>query len=355
MTASFKDQTLDSAVEYLAHRKVGLQHGLVSSLDKQAFDLSATLSSIGDAYKKQSPVVQKGLIGAGVGGALGLGSSMFSRPGRGNALRDTLTGALAGGIAGGGYGLAQDRKNLADKAIPGGSDSSTQGQLEKLYDTQEKAQPSLVHRAGGALAEHPILSALGLAGGADVAVGSSLASQGKNISPSAWKNVSRKMEEQIAASGGDPGKSSIFTQLENARNNASGKGGKAAANRFRKNPLAYVQTLKPAQQEELMKALSYIDDVTTPMTGTQYILQQGKQRAANPPSKRKLTMLDDVLAKTKPVLDKLPTSLPKSRSLRYGIPAGLISLWLASKGYANTENARDQLEVIKKQISEAGR
>lgn len=348
MTTSFKDQTLDSAVEYLAHRKVGLQHGLVSSLDKQAFDLSSTLSSIGEAYKNQSPVVQKGLIGAGVGGALGLGSSMFSRPGRGNAVRDTLTGALAGGIAGGGYGLMQDRKNIAGKAIPGGLDGSTQDQLEELYDTQEKAQPSLVHSTGSALADHPILSALGLAGGADVATGSVLASQGKNVSSSAWQNVTRKLEEQIAASGGDPGKSSIFTQIANVK-------GKPAANKFRKNPLAYVQTLKPAQQEELMKSLSYINDVTTPMTGTQYILQQGKQRAANPPSKRKLTMLDDILARTRPVLDKMPTSLPKSRSLRYGIPAGLISLWLASKGYANTENARDQLEVIKQQISEAGR
>jgi hypothetical protein len=348
MTASFKDQTLDSAANYLAHRKVGLQRGLVSSLDKQAFDLSSTLTSIGDAYKSQSPVVQKGIIGAGVGGALGLGSSMFSRPGRGNAVRDTLTGALAGGLAGGGYGLVQDRKNLANKAVPGGLDNSTQDQLEELYDTQEKAQPSLVHRTGSAMADHPILSALGLAGGADVATGSALASQGKNISPTAWQNVTRKLEQQIAASGGDPGKSSIFTQIENVK-------GKAAANKFRKNPLAYIQTLKPAQQEELMKSLSYIDDVTTPMTGLQYLLQQGKQRAANPPSKSKANRLDGILAKTRPVLDKLPTSLPKSRSLRYGIPAGLISLWLASKGYANTENARDQLEVIKQQIAGDGK
>ncbi len=348
MTTSFKDQTLDSAAEYLAHRKVGLQHGLVSSLDKQAFDLSSTLSSIGEAYKNQSPVVQKGLIGAGVGGALGLGSSMFSRPGRGNALRDTLTGALAGGIAGGGYGLMEDRKNLASKAIPGALDGSAQDQLEKLYDTQEKAKPSLVHRAGGALAEHPILSALGMAGGADVATGSVLASQGKNVSSSAWQNVAKKLEEQIGAHGGDPTKSQIYTQIANTKN-------QAAAKAFRKNPLAYIQTLKPAQQTELMKSLSTIPDVTTPMTGTQYLLQQGKQRAANPPSKSKLTKLDDILARTRPVLDRVPTSLPKSRSLRYGIPAGLISLWLASKGYANTENARDQLEVIKKQISEAGK
>ncbi len=346
MTVSFKDQTLKSAAAYLAHRKVGLRHGLVESLDKQAFDLSSTLSSIGDAYKSQSPAVQKGLIGAGVGGALGLGSSLFSRPGRRNTLRDTLTGALAGGIAGGGYGLMQDRKNLADKAIPGVVDSSAQEKLEELYDTQQRAQPSLVHRAGSAMAEHPILSALGIGAGTDVAVGSALASQGKNISPSAWKNVARRLEEQIADKG-DVSKSSIFSQVENQL------GTPAKANKFRKNPVAYAQSLKPAQQEELMKALSTIDNVTTPMTGTQYAIQKAQQRASN--VGKNPGGLDNILQKTKPVLDKIPTSLPKSRSLRYGIPAGLISLWLASKGYANTESARGQLEQLKQQIANAGK
>lgn len=353
MTVSFKDQTLKSAAAYLAHRKVGLRHGLVESLDKQAFDLSSTLSSIGDAYKAQSPAVQKGLIGAGVGGALGLGSSLFSRPGRRNTLRDTLTGALAGGIAGGGYGLMQDRKNLADKAIPGVVDSSAQEKLEELYDTQQRAQPSLVHRAGSAMAEHPILSALGIGAGTDVAVGSALASQGKNISPSAWKNVAKRLEEQIADKG-DPGKSSIFSQIDNQL------GGATEANAFRKNPVAYAQSLSPARQEELMKALSTIDNVTTPMTGTQYAIQKAQQRLNGLPDGQgwlsKLPpSMEGALKKTKPVLDKIPTSLPKSRSLRYGIPAGLISLWLASKGYANTESARDQLEQLKQQIANAGK
>ncbi len=50
---------------------------------------------------------RQGLVGAGVGGLLGLGSSMFRDKEERQPLRSALTGALAGGAIGGGAGLLQ--------------------------------------------------------------------------------------------------------------------------------------------------------------------------------------------------------------------------------------------------------
>ena len=330
MTASFKNQTLESAASYLAHRKVGLRHNLVDSLDKQAFDLSSTLSSVGDWYKNQSPTVQKGLIGAGIGGTLGLGSSLFKRPARRNVLRDTLTGALAGGIAGGGVGLIQDRRDLASKAIPGAVDSDAQEKLEDLYELQRKSQPSLLHQAGTAMANNPLASILGLGAGTDLATGSVLASQGKNVSSGAFTNLHKEMMKQIADKG-DKAKSTIYQQLG------------TKAEQFRKNPEKLVASLSRDKKLDLMKSVSNIENATTPMTGTQYLLQ----KAQDNPALRK--------GRAGQVLSKIPKSLPRSKALLAGIPAALIASWLLSKGALNTESARDQLDQMKEQLSRVGK
>ena len=332
MTASFKNQTLESAADYLAHRKVGLRHNLVGSLDKQAFDLSSTLSSVGDWYKSQSPTVQKSLIGAGIGGTLGLGSSLFKRPERRNMLRDSLTGALAGGIAGGGLGLVQDRQNLASKAIPGAVDSDAQEKLEDLYELQREAQPSLLHRAGTAMANNPLASILGLGAGTDLATGSVLASQGKNVSSGAFNNLHKEMMKQIADKG-DKAKSTIYQQLG------------TSAERFRKDPEKFIAGLSRDKKLDLMKSVSNIENATTPMTGTQYLLQKAQDNPASTLAKGRFGQ----------VLSKIPKSLPKNKFMLAGIPASLISAWLLSKGAINTESARNQLDRMKDQLASVGK
>ena len=62
--------------------------------------------------------VQNPLIGAGIGGALGLGSSLFQAEGERSPVSRTLTGALLGGLGGAGWNLGQDIYNAnSDKVV----------------------------------------------------------------------------------------------------------------------------------------------------------------------------------------------------------------------------------------------
>ena len=73
MTQSLNNQSVNEVALTLARRKVSLRHGFGKPMDKLAFDLSSSLQGAGDWLK--NPAAQKALIGAGVGGTLGLGSS----------------------------------------------------------------------------------------------------------------------------------------------------------------------------------------------------------------------------------------------------------------------------------------
>jgi len=75
-------------------------------MDKTAF-LQDAGNNIKTWWKGLDPTMQKTMMGAGVGGALGLGSSMLKEKEDRQHWHSTLMGGLAGGAIGGGIGLAQ--------------------------------------------------------------------------------------------------------------------------------------------------------------------------------------------------------------------------------------------------------
>ena len=102
---SLVDGTYEEALDAMARRSVEIQHG-APRIEKEAMDKTAMLESMGNWYKGLAPEQQKALMGAGVGGALGVGSSFLRDEEDRNTLGSGLTGALAGGAAGLAVGLA---------------------------------------------------------------------------------------------------------------------------------------------------------------------------------------------------------------------------------------------------------
>lgn len=344
MTQSFKQQNVDDVALILARRQVGLRHGLSRPMDKLAFDLSSSLSNIGDWWKRQDPTAQKAMIGAGVGGTLGLGSGLFRR-GKKHPFRDLLTGAVAGGTLGGGIGLLGGYKGLAEKAFPSSSDEPDLAQkITKLQDLSEKAQPSLLHQTGSAMADHPILSALGIAGAADVGTGMGLAAQGKNVSPGAWRNVARALTEQEAALGGltddvrtliaDRLPSSVLAKLRSGR------------------PEDLLALSKDRNAVKWMQAVRDVPGVYRPMTGTQYAMQEAARNPSSGRLSKGLAKLHGANVRGMSLPKSLP-NLPKGKGALLGIPAALIAAWLASKSALNVSSARGQINEMQKQIQGA--
>ena len=364
MTQSFKQQNVDDVALILARRQVGLRHGLSRPMDKLAFDLSSSLSNIGDWWKRQDPTAQKAMIGAGVGGTLGLGSGLFRR-GKKHPFRDLLTGAVAGGTLGGGIGLLGGYKGLAEKAFPSSSDEPDLAQkITKLQDLSEKAQPSLLHQAGSAMADHPILSALGIAGAADVGTGMGLAAGGRNLSPGAWENVVKAYGKQLTGLGGN---AEHVTEIERLLQGMTRPqiGGypepivDEVMGLIRRGDTRGLGNLDEAPQ--IMRRLRNVEGVYRPMTGTQYMMQQGARNARNPGSGRLSKGLGwlnraNIRVPGLPAPVGLPKSLPnlpKGKGALLGIPAALIAAWLASKSALNVSSARGQINEMQKQIQDA--
>lgn len=357
MTQSFRQQNVDDVALTLARRKVGLKHGLSAPMDKLAFDLSSSLSGVGDWWKGQDPAAQKAMIGAGVGGALGLGSSFFRRRGRRHSVRDALTGALAGGAVGGGIGLLGNYKGLSEKAFPSSADEpALANKIKKLQDLSDKAQPSVLHQAGSAVAEHPILTALGAAGASDVGLGMWKADQGKNISPGAWRNVAKTLVEQ-ATGGKDPYKTQIGNQLP----------AKVVDKLLSGHEPDLLALSKDKHAVKYMQKLRDIPGTYRPMTGVQYAMQQGGLPKATVSSKGKVgwgrsPRLPDWFVKAMGQqkvnpLKYAPRSLPnipKSKAALIGVPASLIAMWLASKGFLDVSSARGQITDMREQIQRQG-
>ena len=344
MTQSLNNQSVNEVALTLARRKVSLRHGFGKPMDKLAFDLSSSLQGAGD-WLKDNPVAQKALIGAGVGGTLGLGSSLFRR-GKKHPFRDALTGALAGGTLGGGIGLLGDRANISEKLFPSTTDTPGLAKdIEEIQSLNQQAKPSFLnsplHWAGQTAKEHPILSALGIGGGLDVGTGMHIAAQGKNTSPGAWRNVAKVLAQQSA----DPGKTS---QIEQALKAVVGEDATTSIlEKLRTGSNADLRKLSEMPEAvKAMQSLRDVDEVFRPMTASQYALQEGARKvprnAGGSSSAR--------------ILNKLPKSLPnvpkymRGKGALVGIPAALIASWLAAKGYANTEGAQDKIRDIQQQF-----
>ncbi len=149
--------TLENAIEALAQRAVALQHG-APRLSKQAMDKTAVLQQLGEHWKNLDPAAQKALLGAGVGGALGLGTSFLGDEENRKPWSSALTGALAGGVMGGGLGLASKFGPSTAKPSP----------HEKVLSLIEKAKPDANTNAAATAIAHPA-TRQGLAAGAAVA------------------------------------------------------------------------------------------------------------------------------------------------------------------------------------------
>ena len=125
MTQYLIDTTIEQSVDFLAHRKVGLAHGVVPSLGKLASYKKADEPAPGAAPAPSTepgaapdagggtlasllanPSVQAALAGTGIGGIAGLLAGLRRKKERRNLLRDALTGAVAGGVGLGGLSLA---------------------------------------------------------------------------------------------------------------------------------------------------------------------------------------------------------------------------------------------------------
>lgn len=358
MTQSFKQQNTDDVALILARRQVGLRHGLSNPMDKTAFDLSSSLSNVGDWWKSQSPTAQKAMMGAGIGGSLGLGSGLFRR-GKKHPFRDFLTGAVAGGTLGGGIGLMGGYKDIAEKAYPSATDEPDLAKkITKLQDLSEKAQPSFLHRAGGAMSKHPILTALGIGGAADVGTGMTLAAQGKNLSPGAWENVVKSYGKQLAEITNPEHRTAIEQLLQGLEGQRAGPRGGAATSRpivnevmglLRTGNARGLSNLEEAP--EIMRRLRNVEGVYRPMTGMQYAAQQG---ARNPGTRlgRAVTALSRGSRNPLKLLPKSLPNIPKSKGALIGIPAALIAAWLASKSALNVSSARGQINEMRKQLAQ---
>lgn len=164
-TQSLVNGSLSDAIAALAKRSVAIRHG-APRMTKEALDRTAVLqqatglhkegglgsfvagSAIGktlrhsgalqsatDYFKNMNPVHQKALLGAGVGGVLGYGSSFLQDKEKRHSGSSALTGALAGGAAGLGLGLAAQNSPIAPpsaSATPGGGSGGVTGGRPKL-------------------------------------------------------------------------------------------------------------------------------------------------------------------------------------------------------------------------------
>lgn len=400
MTQSFNNQSVNDVALTLARRKVGLRHGLAKPMDKLAYDLSSSLQGAGDWLRK-NPAAQKALIGAGVGGTLGLGSSLFRREKKRHPWRDALTGALAGGALGGGVGLLSDRGRIPDQIFPATPNTDELAKdIAEIQNLEQQAKPTFlnspVHWALQTAKEHPILTTLGIGGGIDVGTGMHIAAQGKNVSPGAWQNVSKTLADQLELKG-TVDKTQIGQLLDRygtdiKRWESAAKGpGKLEVVR-RDNPLLQALlggdqaeiaealknlkdpvTGKPMDPREVMGRLKNVKGVYNPMTASQYALQEahagrtggstgkvGWKPNTWQPLKRgwgRLTPKYQGYARNVTSHGMFPKSLPnipKSLGGRWGtalgIPAALIASWLLAKGHANTEGAQDKIRDIQRQF-----
>jgi len=390
MTQSFNNQSVNEVALTLARRKVSLRHGFGKPMDKLALDLSSSLQGVGD-WLKDNPVAQKALIGAGIGGTLGLGSSLFRR-GKKHPFRDALTGALAGGTIGGGFGLIKDRKNISDRLFPSTDDvpglldpdpETGINKIEELNNLAEKAGPppelgwnpktwQPLQRSAQTFKEHPYLSTLGIGSGLNVGSGMHIAAQGKNTSPSAWKNAAKVLSDQT---GKFPDK---MTQLEKIIRDVTSSGEadsildslkRGEFNKLSKRPDAL----------KVMQSLRHIDGMYRPMTASQYALQKAQARLLRPgrqinpsplgkfgwkpntwkPLQRGLkAFMDDLSPRDARRLErfvtkslvKIPKTLPNipksgtGKAALMGIPISLIIAWLSLK---NTTASKDNFSDIK--------
>jgi hypothetical protein len=97
---------MDQAIAALAERSVALSRGAprLPSLFMQKTAFS--LQDVGNAWQGLDPSIQHAAMGAGIGGGMGLASSLFKDPEERRPISSALTGALAGGAIGGGLSLA---------------------------------------------------------------------------------------------------------------------------------------------------------------------------------------------------------------------------------------------------------
>ncbi len=105
---------IDDAINALAERSVALQY-YAPRLPQQALEKTAFLQDAG----KHSTALHKGLMGAGIGGVLGLGSSLFKDKEDRQPINSAITGALAGGVIGTGIGMAHNNAPKPAKAKAG--------------------------------------------------------------------------------------------------------------------------------------------------------------------------------------------------------------------------------------------
>lgn len=180
MQTTKSSDELTSAVEKLAERVV---YNAEHRRRKQA-DLAETLKGLGgkavDAFKA-SPAAGTGLLGAGLGGAYGLASSLGQPEEERRPFGSALSGALAGGALGAGAGLAgQGISNYLKNrpaAPPAASDTFTHngknyrlnpGAGKLLPELQQLESRSPVTRGVGAVTDsvlgyaknHPLLASL---------------------------------------------------------------------------------------------------------------------------------------------------------------------------------------------------
>ncbi len=97
---------LNTAIEQLAHRVVAIKHG-APPMTKQALANSDVLSRASGWLQGLHPTQRNILLGAGLGGAAGLGSSFFRDKKERQPWQSALTGALAGGAIGTGLSAYQ--------------------------------------------------------------------------------------------------------------------------------------------------------------------------------------------------------------------------------------------------------
>jgi len=117
-------------------------------MDKTAF-LQDAGKNIKTWWKGLDPTMQKTMMGAGVGGALGLGSSMFKDKEDRQPWHSALMGGLAGGAIGGGIGLAQKaRGNLPTSAGGATADKTTftHPKTGKVYRFKPGTPPEVMAR-----------------------------------------------------------------------------------------------------------------------------------------------------------------------------------------------------------------
>ena len=107
--------------------------GYVAAAGEKLNQLGAGIKNLMSGVPGSGPVVseadrlsqdnlRKALIGAGLGGGVGLLSTMFRK--KKKPISDTLYGALLGGLGGASFNMARNIVNDIDKTPPQGSENS---------------------------------------------------------------------------------------------------------------------------------------------------------------------------------------------------------------------------------------